>query len=70
MRGSVRTRRRERARDQIKHGVIWEAKQWGNKDRETSNKQTMGVKECYNYKRMSKMSLWDLESGPERGTQR
>lgn len=31
--------------DQIKHGVIWEAKQWGNKDTETSSKRTMVAKD-------------------------
>lgn len=39
----------------------------GNKDRETSNERTMVVKECYTYKRTSKMSVRELESGPERG---
>ncbi len=33
----VRKREGEKERDQIKHGVIWEAKQWGNKDRQTLN---------------------------------
>lgn len=28
------------------------------------------VKECYGYKRVSKMSVWEQESGPERGMQR
>lgn len=60
MRGRVRKRTERGERE----------KQWGNKDRETSNKQTMVVKECYSYKRMSEMSIWEQGSGPERGTQR